>query len=177
MSESSPVTADEPTGTPVPSGADDATELDAAERDSGADEPATPVLPPPPVAPNVAPVFSGTTYSSGSNTYTDTAGNDTFLTAIGKLNATDADGNPLTFSVIGGSSSTTRSTAYGTFTITNASTGEFTYTPPTTPPSRGSRAASPTASRSPSPTARAAPPPPPSASRSTGRTTPPCSAA
>ena len=48
MSESSPVTADEPTGTPVPSGADDATELDAAERDSGADEPAAPVLPPPP---------------------------------------------------------------------------------------------------------------------------------
>ncbi|WP_374240632.1 VCBS domain-containing protein [Zoogloea sp.] len=91
--------------------------------------PAPAVLPPPPVAPNAAPVFSGTTYSSGSNTYTDTAGNDTFLTAIGKLNATDADGNPLTFSVIGGNSSTTRSTAYGTFTITNASTGEFTYTP------------------------------------------------
>jgi len=48
VSESSPVTADEPTGTPVPSGADDAAELDAAELDSGADEPATPALPPPP---------------------------------------------------------------------------------------------------------------------------------
>ena len=32
--------------------------------------PAPAVLPPPPVAPNAAPVFSGTTYSSGSNTYT-----------------------------------------------------------------------------------------------------------
>ncbi|MUL76713.1 HAD-IB family hydrolase [Mycobacterium sp. CBMA226] len=53
MPESSPVTADEPTGTPVPSGAADgpvevAADPDQGDQDSGADEPTAPVLPPPP---------------------------------------------------------------------------------------------------------------------------------
>ena len=44
MSESSPVTADEP----VPAGAADGPDQEAADQESGADEPATPALPPPP---------------------------------------------------------------------------------------------------------------------------------
>ena len=54
--------------------------------------PAPAVLPPPPVAPNAAPVFSGTTYSSGSNTYTDTAGNDTFIVIGGQNMVVDSGG-------------------------------------------------------------------------------------
>ncbi|MDD3328153.1 MAG: tandem-95 repeat protein, partial [Zoogloea sp.] len=91
--------------------------------------PAPAVLPPPPVAPNAAPVISGTSYTAGSNTFTDTAGNDSFSTTVGKVNATDADGNALSFVVAGGSSSTTKATTYGTFTITDPATGAFTYAP------------------------------------------------
>ena len=85
--------------------------------------------PPPPPVTNAAPVFSATTHTNGS-TLTDTAADDSFTTLAGKVNASDADNDTLTFAVSGATSGTTVKTGvYGTFTITNAAIGAFTYTP------------------------------------------------
>lgn len=90
--------------------------------------PAPAVQPPPPVT-NAAPTFSATTHTNGS-TLTDTANDDSFATLTGQVNASDSNGDALTFAISGATSGTTVKTGtYGTFTITNASTGAFTYTP------------------------------------------------
>lgn len=84
---------------------------------------------PPPANPNAAPVFSATTHTNGS-TLSDTAGDDSFATLTGQVHASDGDGDALTFAVSGATSGTTvKAGTYGTFTLTNASTGAFSYTP------------------------------------------------
>lgn len=127
------------------------------------------VLPPPPPASNVAPVFSSPTV-----TYSSSATPSPTPPATTVSSPPSASSTPPTPTATRSPSRSPAAARPPPRPPPTAPSRSPTPAPapsptrPTTGRSRRSRAASPTASRSPFPTARAAPPPPPSASPSTG---------